>query len=448
MNRTRPSSQHRLVTVALVLGVVAAPLLAGCESAVLAYAGDAAEARTAASQLASSVQMRFDQPVRDERYEYGRMRLARYALAPSKVQDDTLWTSVTGSMRELTAAGGLLNGRYQFTSRSAVALPSLVGDSRHFISLDTLPHGDHRWRTQVDQAVGSVTPRAVGDVFTALLRAAERPAAIIRADYRSTMPRASASLGRLVRLDTVRTTALADGSFLVSLGMRLQPDRLAAEFPDFARYLRKYISPAQYRFTLRDRTVTGVHANDVWFVAEGRDDWIMLRFRSRDGALQPLEGPLRDRPDTLRLDVSMSVKFGIFTVGVRDLRGQFVFVNSPSEVGWDFRFATPPAWDLPPVAGQLVRGSLNRPFEGSGVTARLSVKRLPNGRSAIHRRTELAVSESAIMRWIGNLGFTAVDDFAGRVEQEEARFLSQAMRAMLQDLQALPIASGADSWRN
>ncbi len=378
--------------------------------------------------------MRFDEPVRDARFEYSRMRLARYALAPSKVEDDTVWTRVTGSLRELSAAGRLQNGRYQFASRRDVALPSRVGDSRHYISLDTLPGGDHRWRTQVDQAIGSVTPSAIGDVFNALLEASERPAAAIRADYRSKVPLASASLGRLARLDTVRTTALADGSYLVTLGVRLQPDRIAVEFPAFAQYLRKYISPTRYRLTLRDRAVIGVHANDVWFVAEGYKDWIMLRFRSHDGALQPLEGPMRDRPDTLRLDVDLSAKLGLFTVGVRDMRGQFVFVDTDEEVGWDFRFATPPDWDLPPIAGRLVRGSLNRPFEGSGVTARLSVKRLANGQSVIHRRTDLAVSESAIMRWIGNLGFTAVNDFAGRVEQEEARFVSQSMRAMLQDL--------------
>ncbi len=433
-----------MVTVAQLAGTLVLTLLTGCQAAVDAFAADPAQARIAASQLVSSVQMRFADPVRDARYEYGRMRLARYALAPSKVEHDTLWTNISGSLRELSAAGRLLNGRYQFASRRDVVLPSRVGDSRHYVSLDTLAGGDRRWRTQVDQAIGSAPPRAMAQVFTSLLRSTERPAAVIRADYRRTMPSASTALGRLARLDTLRTTALADGSYLVTLGMQLQPDRIAAEFPDFGKYLRKYISPARYRFTLRDRAVVGVHANDIWFVAEGHDDWIMLRFRSRAGALQPLAGPTRDMPDTLRLDVDASARLGLFTVGVRAMRGTFVFVNTVSEVGWDFRFDTPPEWDLPPIAGRLVRGSLNRPFQGEGVSARLSVKRLETGQSAIHRRTDLAVSESAIMRWIGNLGFTAVDDFAGRVEQQEALFLSQSMRAMQQDLKALPIIRGTD----
>jgi len=42
------------------------------------------------------------------------------------------------------------------------------------------------------------------------------------------------------------------------------------------------------------------------------------------------------------------------------------------------------------------------------------------------------------MRWLGNLGFTAMDDFSGRVELDEARFVSQAMRAMRQDLGDAP----------
>jgi hypothetical protein len=50
----------------------------------------------------------------------------------------------------------------------------------------------------------------------------------------------------------------------------------------------------------------------------------------------------------------------------------------------------------------------------------------------------VAVHESTIVRWLGNLGFTAMDDFAGRVELEEARFIAEAMRAMRQDVAVLP----------
>lgn len=414
--------------------------LPACRAGIDAYASDPAVAQKAASQAVTSVQFRFDSPLRDDRYDAARMRIARYALAPSKVENDTIWTNRTGSRRELTAYGRLVDGRYLFSARSQVPMPSSVGESRHYVALDTLANGDRLWRTQVDQAIGNVTPQAMANVFTALFRSAERSPAAIRADYRRTMPRATASFGRLADMDTVHTTQLEDGSTFVTLVLQLHPDRIAGELPDFSKYLKKYISPARYQFTLHDPAIVGVLANDIWFVVEGDDDRVMLRFRSRDGRLQPLDGPARPMPDTLALRVDASARFGLFTVGVEQMRGRFVFVNTPDEVGWVMRFSTPPRWDLPPIAGRLVRGSLNRPFQGDGVSARLTVKKLGNGQTVIHRRTDVAVSESAIMRWLGNLGFTAMDDFAGRVELEEARFLSQAMRAMRQDIGALPAA--------
>jgi len=410
----------------------------GCQAVVDAYASDPTTARTTASQVASSVQFRFDEPSRDARFGHARMRIARYALAPSKVERDTIWTRRVGATRELAARGQLVDGRYVFSAQSSVAMPSTLGESRHVIALDTLADGDRLWRTEVDQAIGSITPTAVRDIFTALLRSGERPAEQIRADYRRTMPRTSRAFGRLASLDSVHTVPMADGSTIVRLGIQLSPARVEREFPDFARFVRKYVSPSRYRYALRDRASAGVHANDTWFVVEGRNDLITLRFRSRNGALQPLDGPVRAMPDTMTLDVDASAKFGLFTVGVRDLRARFVFINTASEVGWDVRFNNPPEWDLPPIAGRLVRAPLDRPFAGDGVTMRLSARRLPNGQTVMHRRTDIAVHESAMMRWLGNLGFTAMDDFSGRVELDEARFLSQAMRAMRQDLSQAP----------
>jgi hypothetical protein len=434
----RPDRRPARARRGAALLLLAAPLLASCRAAIDAYDPDAAVARDAASQVASSVQFRFDSPARDPRYEHARMRLARYALAPSKLVDDTIWSSNRGSERLLIARGQRVGTIYKLSAAAQVAPPARVGESRHFVSLDTLPDGDWRWITQVDHAIGSASPQAIGAVFSALLRSAERPAASVRADYRTTMPRTTSAFGRLATLDSVRTVRLADGSTVATIGVRLHPDRIASTFPDFAKYLRKYVSPARFRFALRDRAEPGVHGNDTWFVAEGDDDLILLRFRSRDGRLQPFDGPLRDRPDTLALHVDASVKFGPFTVGVESLRGRFVFVRTPTETGWDMRFDQEPEWDLPPIAGRMVRGPLRRPFQGEGVFARLSVQRLANGQSVIHRRTVVDVHESAIVRWIGNLGFTAMDDFAGRVEQEEARFLAEAMRAMRQDVSTLP----------
>lgn len=441
MTRLRPDRWARGAArwrrPAIVL-LATAPLYAACSAAVDAFGAEGVAARDAASQMASSVQFRFDDPSRDARYEHARLRLARYALAPSMLVDDTIWSVARGSERVLSARGQRIGTQYRFAAAPQVGAPVRVGESRHFVSLDTLPDGDWRWITQVDHAIGSATPDAMRAVFVALLRSAERPAAAIRADYRTTLPRTASAFGRLATVDSVRTVRLADGSTVVTIGVRLHPDRIAAAWPDFARYLRKYVSPSTLRFALRDRAVVGVHAADSWFVVEGNDDLFTLRFRSRNGQLQPFDGPLRNMPDTLALHVNGSMKFGPFTVGVESLRGRFVFVRTATETGWDMQFANQPEWDLPPIAGRMVRGPLRRPFAGEGVRARLTVQRLANGQSVIHRRVVMAVHESTLVRWLGNLGFTAMNDFAGRVELEEARFFSEAMQAMRQDISTLP----------
>lgn len=428
------------------LAVVAAWSTAACREAVEAWSPPppespsvrAAAPRAAATDVAASLQYRFESPERDARYEHARLRLARYALAPSVLYADSIWTGQRGSRRELLAAGRFDGERYRLRASGAVPPPTRVGDSRHEVTLRPLPDGDWRWTTRVDHALGAVSPAATARVFSAWLRSAERVEDAVRADYLTSTPRMTRALGRLATLDSVRTRRLADGSTRVTLGIRLHASRIAATFPDFTRYLERYVSPARYRLTLHDRAVPGVHANDPWFVAEADDDRLTFHFRTRDGALAPLEGPLRPRPDTLSLRMDASVKVGPFTVGVRDLRGEFAFVRTPTETGWAMRFAHPPAWDLPPIAGRLVRGPLDRPFADDGATLRLSVRAAPGGGAVLHRATDVTVHESTLLRWLGNLGFTAVDEFAGRVEAEEARFLAEALRALGEDLRALP----------
>ena len=420
-----------------LLALSLAAWLAGCRDAVSAWAPTPAASHDAARSVSRSLQLRFESPERDARYDHARLRLARYALAPSALANDSLWTTRREAQRVLLAAGAFDGTRYRLRASAAVSPPSRVGDSRHEVTLEPLADGDWRWTTRVDHAIGAMPPEAVATVFAAWLRSAERPADAIRADYLTTAPRLTRALGTLATLDSVRTVRLTDGSTRVSLAVRLHAERIASTYPDFARYLTRYVSPARYTIELRDPASPGVHANDVWFIAEAAQDVLAFRFRARDGVLVPLDGPIRPRPDTLAMRVRASAKFGPFTVGVRDLRGRFVFVHESNEVGWAMRFANAPAWDLPPIAGRLVRGSLDRPFAGDGAHVRLTVRRGAAGTAVIHRATDLSVRESTLLRWLGNLGFTAVDDFAGRVEAEEARFLAIALRGLGDDVRAL-----------
>ncbi len=447
--------------------------LTGCAEITTAHGASPESARVRADAMARSFEARFTAPARDATYERARLRIAQYAMAPSPLLRDTLWTKTQGGVRQLIGVGTPLATGYTLRTTASPAVPSTVGASVHQISLTPLGNDDYRWRTQVDHAMGSITPQQVRAVFRAMLRSAERPAADIRRDYRSASLQLTSVMGSLATLDTVRTVRNSDGSTSVTLAIRLHPDRIQRAYPDFSRYLRKYVSTARYEWAVRDiappagalnapsdrardervrqqpsrgaeaaRAIT--EGGDTWFVAVARNDVLTLRFRAKNGALQPLTGPLRAMPDTVALQGEAFAKFGPFTVGLSGVEGRMVFVNSANEMGWHMAFTKQPQWHLPPVTQRFVRAPLRRPFEGEGALFRLTALRNSAGQTVAHRVAAGTVHESTIMRWIGALGFTAMDDFAGRVEQEEARFIAALMCAWRQDIRQFdaPARSG------
>jgi len=164
---------------------------------------------------------------------------------------------------------------------------------------------------------------------------------------------------------------------------------------------------------------------------------LTVRFRTHNGALQPLAGQARPMPDTLILTMDAMAKLGLFSVGVSNLVGEFVHIDTPRERAWQLRFTREPKWHLPLIAERLLSSAIRRPFEGNGVYFKLGLRTGPNGQTISERIVDVAVKESAIMRWLGNLGFTAMSDFAGNVEEEENRFLIELFRAMRTDMEAL-----------
>ena len=142
-------------------------------------------------------------------------------------------------------------------------------------------------------------------------------------------------------------------------------------------------------------------------------------------------------PDTLILTVDAMAKLGLFSVGVSNLVGEFVHVDTPRERAWQLRFTREPKWHLPLIAERLLSSAIRHPFEGNGVFFKLGLRTGPAGQTISERVVDVAVKESAIMRWLGNLGFTAMSDFAGSVEEEENRFLVELFRAMRADMAAL-----------
>ena len=141
-------------------------------------------------------------------------------------------------------------------------------------------------------------------------------------------------------------------------------------------------------------------------------------------------------PDTLTLELDMTAKIKLFTIGVEHLTGEWVNVETPHERGWSLRFTREPEWVLPPIVGHLIRTPLRRPFQGQGTTFRIGIRDDPSGQTLLTRRGMTVVQESAILRFIGKLGGTAVSDFVSKAEEEENRYDASLFTAMKADIDA------------
>lgn len=410
--------------------------MASCRDVARTFGPDVASAKTNADGVFSALEQRYTRVQRDAKFTEARMKIARYALIPSKIENDSsIWTARTGSSgatRELSIDGATANGQYAFVTRTSVGLPAHIGDSRHVMRLSPLAEDEYQWATDVDHNVGSMPPARAGMVFTALLASGERASTTIRSDYRAAFPKTMQAVGRLFVIDSIATTAQGDGSTLVSMCVFLDANRLRNSNPMMAKYVDKYISSAKYHLRLTDP------AGAQWFDMNAPTaDRVTIQFRSKNGELQPITGAARAMPDSLIFTMDASAKFGMFTVGVSDMQGSFVQVRTPSDRGWLMRFQKEPEWHLPLAAKQLLRSPLRRPFQGSGILFRVGFRQTPGSSTVLYRKFDLAVRESGIMRFLGSLGFTAMSDYAGGVEAEENRFLAEMFGALRADVKAL-----------
>lgn len=414
----------------------------GCRSSAAAFGGTPSEARANGEAFFGAVADRFTRVRRTPRFEAARLRLARHAVTPSKIWGDTgVWTSSdSDGWRNLVLAAGMRGQHYHFHERPDAAPPRRGGDSRHTIRLRRADDDEYEWITQVEHAVGASRASEIAAVFTALLDApAGRSERELRADYRATFPRARAALGRLLTLDTLRTRALADGSSMVGLTVSMHPARLRATMPAFAAYCEKYLVPARYGLALVDAE------GDRWLHAAAERGVLNLRVRTRNGQLLPLDGPARPMPERLQLHMDLFAKVRIFTVGATGLAADFSFVRTARERGWSMRWEREPEWHLPLAVRHFIRAPLRRPFERGGTTLRITVRDEDAGPTLLVRQLRTTVRESAILRWMGALGFTAMSDFTGASEVEENRFLAEAFDALRLDVRAALAASPATS---
>ena len=427
----RPTPRPLAVRIVAVLLLVSA--IGGCRDAMAGF-GAAGRGRLSAEQAFEAIADRHFDVIRNQRYEYARLRLTKGALSPSRVFDDSAaWTAMTGNVRLLEVFGTVGDGRYVLNARSSVPAPARPGDGRHATSLARLSDHEYRWETTVDYAIGSIRPAEVATVISRLFAAGEgRTERELRADLAATVPRSSAALGSVFSLDSLRPVALADGSTAMTVGITVSSAGLRRRLPAFAEFIRKYVESTNYRAVVADR------AGVPFIELAQRDRNITIRIRTKDGHLVPLAGAARPIPDSLLLFADFKTKVKIFHVGFHDLVMDLVNQSQGDrERSWSVSAHHEPRWDLPLVSARLLRAPLRRPFAGEGALFRIGIRAGDDGApTVIVRQSHLTVQESAILNFLNSLGNTAMDDFDGAVEREENTWLRELFLALRDDARA------------
>ena len=366
-----------------------------------------------------------------------RPRLTRYSTTPSRLLADTeMWTARGENDRTLEIAGVHLGGRYMLYQHHGVSAPRVSGHARHVMRLQVLGNDEYRWTSLDEIAVGPITVRDLDRALTAVFLAAEASdGEATRVATRTAFPRASASLGRMFVFDSLRTARDADGATSVVIGVGLRPAVAERSFQALGRYARKYWVPLRWRLIARDSLGTR------WGDFTKRDSSIVLRFRVNDGSLAPFGAPPRRADEVMRLTIDMSAKVGPFRVGARELDVLTSRSTSPSDIAMTFRFRDEPDWQLPPLVARLLRSPLRRPFEGSGSLIRYGVRTEAHSSgdtlSTVWRDIDVTVRESAILRFFGRLGGTALSDFRAGAEKEAERLWGETLRGLADDVEAI-----------
>ena len=436
--RALATLRRRASTVAALAAIVGL----GCSGVAAALGPSPLAARRAGDELLHSMAARFTNVLRDAKVTHARSVLAKHALVPSRVHRDTsIWTSADGEVRTLAYAGRFSGEHYVFGARSDAPAPDTLAESRHVVSLHHLGGDDWQWETHVEHAVGRLRAADLPVFGAAMLSAAEgREPRTLRIGYRLAFPRTTAALGRVYSLDTLRTIRDRDGATTLAIVARAHPERLRRTYPHLARYVERYNLPSRLRVVLADA------GGAPWLEASSEKGLLRLRLRVHEGRLLPLEGPARPMPDSLQLHGSAHTRVMLFDVGFEGLVGDVVLRRAEHERTFAMRFDREPEWQLPPVMGQLVGAPLRRPFAEGGATLVVGLRDgAAGGQSLLVRDSRLVVRESAIVRWLGTLGGTAMGDFAGETEREQNRFVAELFGALQADLRALPLGDGGSA---
>jgi hypothetical protein len=386
--------------------------------------------------LVEALADRFGPIEREPGFDALRPRLARAALIPSRVFDDpSAWTTRSEAWRAVEFSGAAEGGAYRIGVRSHAPPPVVPGGYRGRVRLDRVSGGSFEWSVDEELAVGRIRPSELATALEELFRGAEASNdAVARVAIAESFPRAKSRLGLLLRLETLALQGDAHGATSVRVGVRLTPEGIQGFAPRYAAFLRKYATPVRMRLQVADPS--GV----AWWTLEGQESLWTLRLRLRDGSLVPLEGPAdRHIPPFLRATIDYETRMGRFRVGASRLVGEVALVRTGVEKGFKARFLEPPDWQLPFLVEPLLGGPLRFPFETPGSEAGWAARETPEGGTRFVRQYRARVRETWILRWLGGMASTAVDQFRSGAEMEADRFHRECLLALRDDLGALVV---------
>ena len=422
--------RRSIVAVAILLLACAAP---DCRQAARELDGGPA-GNDGPRALVESLADRFGPIEREPAFDALRPRLAHAALIPSRAFDDpAAWADRGDTWRAVEFAGYVAGGAYRIGVRAHAPPPGAPSGYRGRVRLERVSGGRFEWSVDEELAVGRVRPSDLSAALEALFRGAEASSeATARASIAEALPRASSRLGLLLHLESLALQREAQGATAVRLAVRLTPAGIRGFAPRYAAFVQAYATPIRMRLLVADP------AGVTWWSLDASDNLWTLRLRLRDGSLVPLAGPAdRSVPSLLRTTIDYSTRMGRFTVGASRLVAEVALTSTGIEKGFSARFLREPDWQLPFLVEPLLSGPLLFPFEEPGSEAGWAARETPEGATRFVRHYRARVRETWILRWLGGMTSTAVDQFRSGAEAEADRFHRECLLALRDDLAAL-----------
>jgi hypothetical protein len=428
-----PLCQHfrvlrpRLASLALV-----ALLCPGCHEPARELARGPAGAE-AARVLVQALADRFGPVNREAGFDAIRPMLAAGALVPSRAfESPSVWRTSGDGWRAVDLDGYAWGGVYRIGARAEALPVRAPGQYRGRVHLRRTGGGRFEWLVTEDLALGPARPADLAGALDTLFRAAERATeASARAGIAAALPRASAKLGQLLRIETLRLSREAAGATSVHLGVRLDPAGIRAFAPRYAAFLVKYATPVRASVAVLDP-----EGATWWTLAAVGNLWT-LRLRVREGSLVPLEGPADRRlPGTLRARGDVATRMGRFGVGARSIAAEVALTRAGAEKALSARFLEEPDWELPFLVETFLNSPLRYPFDPPGSEVAWALRETPAGTvfTGLYRAR---VRETWVLRWLGGMMGNAVSEFRLGAEREADQYHRECLLALRDDLGAL-----------